>query len=197
MSELDTLIIDTGANIVKEERIEPLPLFDEKHPMLAQKIPEYTQAIPNQNMTNLVKRLKMTMKLYGGVGLSANQCGIFERVFVIGTDQFQIACINPKVISSTADLTKENEGCLSFPGLFVKIERPVGIDVQFYTETGELKQLHLDGLTARCFLHELDHMNGVKFTERAGKVSLQLARQRQQKLIKKMVRQRKNNGVFV
>jgi peptide deformylase len=88
------------------------------------KMPEYKDTLPNFAMNNLVKRLKLTMKLYGGIGLSANQCGIFERVFVIGTDQFQIACINPKVIKSSADLQKENEGCLSFPGLYVKIARP-------------------------------------------------------------------------
>ena len=191
MSELDTLIIDTGANIVKEERIEPLPLFDEKHPMLAQKVPEYTQAIPNQNMTNLVKRLKMTMKLYGGVGLSANQCGIFERVFVIGTDQFQIACINPKIVSSKAELAKDKEGCLSFPGLSLIIERPTSIDVEFYTENGELKQMTLDGLTARCFQHELDHLNGIRMTEHVKPLALQMARKRQSKLIKQYVKRLK------
>jgi len=191
MSELDTLIIDTGANIVKEERIEPLPLFDEKHPMLAQKVPEYTQAIPNQNMTNLVKRLKMTMKLYGGVGLSANQCGIFERVFVIGTDQFQIACINPKIIAASNVAAKDNEGCLTFPGLYCKIERPDWVEVEFTTPDGELKQMKLDGATARCFQHELDHLNGIKFVDKIGPVALQMAKKKQQKLIKTITRMKK------
>jgi peptide deformylase len=74
---LDTLVIDTGAGNIQEQRVEPLPLFDENHSMLRVPIPEYTNVMPNFNMELLIKRLKMTMKLYGGIGLSANQCGVF------------------------------------------------------------------------------------------------------------------------
>jgi peptide deformylase len=191
-STVDTLVIDTGSYApVKEVLIEPLPLYDENHPMLRQPIPEYKDAIPNPLMDLLVKRLKMTMKLYGGIGLSANQCGVFQRVFVIGTDHFQIACINPKIINKSDDFIKESEGCLSYPGLYLKIERPNWVDVEFTDETGSLKQLRLDGVTARCFQHELDHMNGVRMVEKVGPVSLQMARQKQEKIIKKIVRHKK------
>jgi peptide deformylase len=190
MSEF--LTIDTTSGVVTEERIEPLKLFDENHPMLSVPIPEYTEAIPNPSMNNLVARLKMTMKLYNGIGLSANQCGIFQRVFVIGTEHFQIACINPKVVAQSEELSKDNEGCLSFPGMFMKIDRPTWVDAEFYDETGALKQIRLEGLTAKCYLHELDHMNGVKFIEHAGPLAVQMARQRQGKLIKQMIRIQKN-----
>jgi len=189
MSEV--LTIDTTSGIVTEERIEPLRLYGENHPMLSVAIPEYKEAIPNPTMTNLVARLKMTMKLYNGVGLSANQCGIMQRVFVIGTEHFQIACINPKVVAKSEELSRDNEGCLSFPALYVKVERPVWCDVEFYDETGAFKQIRLEGLTARCFLHELDHLNGVKFTQHVGPVALKLAQQRQEKMIKKMQRRKK------
>lgn len=188
----DILTIDTGAGIVKEQEINPLPLYDENHPMLAKPIPLYDLPLPNANMTNLVQRLKMTMKLYNGIGLSANQCGVFERVFVIGTDQFQIACINPRIVGASADIIKSDEGCLSFPGLFVKIDRPSSLDVEFVTENGEVKQMRLEGLSARCFAHELDHMNGKKFTEHVGPVALQMARRKQEKIIKKISRLKKN-----
>jgi peptide deformylase len=137
-------------------------------------------------MAKLVQQLKLTMKEYSGLGLAANQCGIFQRVFVIGTDQFQIACINPKIISSSAEVEKTPEGCLSFPGLSLKIERPKSIEVEFTTENGEVKQLKMDGLTARCFQHELDHLNGIKFTNYVGETSMMLARQRQAKMMKKV-----------
>lgn len=189
---LDTLIIDTGASTpVKEVRVEPLPLYDENHPMLKVQIPEYKSALPNPIMELLVKRLKMTMKLYNGVGLSANQCGVFERVFVIGTDQFQIACINPRIIGQAPSTIKAEEGCLSFPGLFLKIDRPDWIDVEFTDETGAVKQMRLEGVTARCFQHELDHMNGIRMIEHAGPVALQMARRKQDKIIKKIVRSKK------
>jgi peptide deformylase len=183
----DELIIDTGSNVVRENRTEPLAVFDERHPMLSAVMPECdVSSLPNSRMNELVSRLKMTMKLYSGVGLSANQCAVQERVFVIGTDQFQMVCINPKIIKKSAEETKRKEGCLSSPGLFVTIPRSNSIDVEYYTEQGELKQLTLDGVTAQCFQHELDHLNGVTFTSKAGPVALQLAKKKQQKLINKV-----------
>lgn len=187
----DILTIDTGVGIVEPKQIEPLPLYDENHPMLRMPIPEYKGALPNPVMTNLIKRLKLTMKLYGGIGLSANQCGIFERVFIIGTDEFQLACINPKLIGTSAGMIKADEGCLSFPGLYIKIDRPKSIQVEFTDENGQVQQTMLEGLSARCFLHELDHMNGKKFIEYAGPVALQMARKKQDKLMKKVVRNQK------
>lgn len=182
----DVLTIDTGAGIIREEKVELLPVFSDNLPMLSEPIPEYVHALPNPQMTKLVQQLKLTMKEYSGLGLAANQCGIFQRVFVIGTDQFQIACINPKIISSSAEVEKTPEGCLSFPGLSLKIERPKSIEVEFTTENGEVKQLKMDGLTARCFQHELDHLNGIKFTNYVGETSMMLARQRQAKMMKKV-----------
>ena len=190
MSEF--LTIDTTSGIVTEEKIEQLRLYGENHPMLSVPIPEYTEAIPNPSMKNLVARLKLTMKLYGGVGLSANQCGIFQRVFIIGTEHFQIACINPKVIAQSEEISTDNEGCLSFPAMYLKVDRPTWVDAEFYDETGALKQIRMEGLTARCFLHELDHMNGVKFVDHAGPLAVQMARQRQEKMIKQMIRIQKN-----
>jgi peptide deformylase len=189
---LDTLVIDTGSYApAKEVRVEPLPLYDENHPMLRQPIPEYTQPVPNPVMELLIKRLKLTMKLYGGIGLSANQCGVFERVFVIGTEHFQIACINPRIVGKAPSTIKSEEGCLSYPGLYVKIDRPDWIDVEFTDETGTLKQMRLEGVTARCFQHELDHMNGIRMIEYVGPVALQMARKKQEKIIKKIVRHKK------
>jgi len=190
----ETLVIDTGASLSQpsqQVRVDPLPLYDENHPMLKVQIPDYKQPVPNPIMELLIKRLKMTMKLYGGVGLSANQCGVFERVFVIGTDHFQIACINPRIIGKSPSTIKESEGCLSFPGLYVKIDRPNWVDVEFTDETGALKQLRLDGVTARCFQHELDHLNGIRMTDHVGSVALQMARKKQEKIIKNIVRNRK------
>jgi peptide deformylase len=190
----ETLIIDTVAAIGMPEqqvRVEPLPLYDENHPMLKVQIPEYKFDLPNPLMEMLVKRLKMTMKLYGGIGLSANQCGVFERVFVIGTDHFQIACINPRIIGQAPSTIKAEEGCLSFPGLHVKLDRPDWVEVEFTNEMGELKQMRLEGITARCFQHELDHMNGIRMIDHIGPVALQMARKKQEKIIKKIVRHKK------
>jgi peptide deformylase len=188
MSEILTINTEEDVHKVDRIKVNPLPLYGEEYFMLKHKIPEYEDPLPNHLMSDLIRRMKMTMKLYGGIGLSANQCGVSERVFVIGTDQFQIACINPKVVSESANREKNNEGCLSFPGLFCKIERPDSIVVEFTAEDGQTKQMEMTGVTARCFLHELDHLNGVRMVDHVKPVALQLARQKQQKIIKKIKR---------
>jgi peptide deformylase len=190
----DILTIDTAvaAGIkTADDKIEPLQVHDDTFHMLSVPIPEFLGVLPNPSMTKLVRRLKMTMKLYSGLGLAANQCAVKERVFVIGTDQFQMACINPKVLRSSEEIVKDTEGCLSFPAFFLSIPRPKWVDIEFTDENGQRKQTRLDGLTARCFLHELEHLNGVKFTSHVGSVAMLQAKRKQEKLIKKIVRRRK------
>lgn len=190
----DMITIDTGIGIVTApERVEPLPLFNDKHPMLHTKMPEYEIAmLPNSLMMNIINRLKLTMQIYNGVGLSANQCGIKERVFVLGGNDFQMVCINPKVVKTNGAIIQMREGCLSYPGLYMNIPRYDSIDVEFHNENGELQQMNLVGITAHCFQHELDHMDGITFTQKVGAAKLQIARERQQKLIKKIQRDAKN-----
>lgn len=190
MSEI--LTIDTSAGIQQVEKIEPLQIFDENYFMLGQRIPEYTGGFPAPALVTLAKRLKMTMKLYAGLGLSANQCGVAERIFVIGTEEFQLVCINPKVIDESDDWIKDKEGCLSFPALFLNVERPSWIMVEFTDEFGEVKRARLDGLSARCYLHELDHLNGIRYTSYIKPLALKMARQKAKKLFKKIVRNQKN-----
>ena len=72
----DVIKIDTGAGLFGGEAvIEALPLYDDRHPMLSTRMPEHEMPLPNPLMSKLVKRLKLTKKMYGGIGLSANQCG--------------------------------------------------------------------------------------------------------------------------
>lgn len=189
----DILTIDTSIGTVQEP-IQRLPLYESDYPLLSSSIPEYKGSLPNPHMTKLIKRLQLTRKLYGGIGLSANQCGVYERVFVLGSDDFEMACINPKIVSISDNVIKADEGCLSYPGLYLKIERPESIVVEYINENGELQQTTLQGLTARCFVHELEHMNGKKFTENVGPVALQVAKRKQQKIVKKTIRNHKKTG---
>lgn len=190
----DILTINTNESVVREERVEPLPLFGDNYHMLDDEIPEYKESLPNKQMSRLVQRLKMTMKRFGGLGLSANQCGVYERVFVIGYGDESFACINPKVIEQSEDIDRSKEGCLSYPGMFLTIPRPKWIVAEFTNENGEVKQMRFEGITARCFLHELDHMNGIKFVNHVGSLAIRMAREKQQKNIKKIQRQFKNKS---
>ena len=182
----------------QEKEVEPFPLFDENHPMMKQRIPEYNiTLLPNPVMTNTINRLKMTMKLYNGLGLSANQCGVFERVFIVGNEEIVIVCINPKLIKASDNLIKDNEGCLSFPGLFLKVERPSSVEVEYYDYQGKKYNTTFTGLTARCFLHELDHMNGITMDKHVKPLALKMAKEKQGKLFKRVKRLQRNNGIFV
>jgi peptide deformylase len=188
----DTIIIDTGSGLSREETIKPLPLYDEHHPMLKAVMPEHDiNMLPNPVISKFARRLLATMHMYQGIGLSANQCGIQERMFVIG----DFVCINPKIVNHSANIIKMKEGCLSYPGLYVTIDRYYEIDVEYYDVEGQLQQRHFEGVTAQAFQHELDHMNGITFTSYVKPVALQLARQKQQKIVKKVKRQ--TNGQHI
>lgn len=190
MSEI--LTINTEDSVINKTTIQPLPLYGENHYMLRAKIEEYSDPLPNPIMNNLVQRLVFTKNEYGGIGLSANQCGVSERLFVIGTNESTIVCINPKVLNSAPNMVADNEGCLSFPGLYCKIHRPAWIEVEYTTPAGEVVQTRLEGLTARCFLHELDHLNGVRFVDYVKPLALKMARQKQEKRVKNIKRRMKN-----
>ena len=106
---------------------------------------------------------------YNGVGLSANQIGIEERVFVMISDmetQETITCFNPKIIKESKELVIMEEGCLSYPELFLDISRPSNIIVKYEDEGKNIIKIKLNGFIARVFQHEYDHMEGIDFTER-------------------------------
>ena len=135
-----------------------------------------------------------TMKNYGGIGLSANQVGKPYRMFVMG-DHPNIekgkkwVCINPKITNVTKDLIRYKEGCLTFPFLFLDIERPQDISVEYLDENLEKKEEHMTGIVARCFQHEFDHMQGIVFTEHVSKLKLDMSLKKRDKQIKRAQKQ--------
>ena len=117
----------------------------------------------------LAKTLIQNMLHYDGVGLSANQIGIDERAFAMIRDlehQEVIVCFNPRIIKSYSEEVEMEEGCLSYPELFLKIKRPDKIVVKYEDEDKKTHKLKLQGLASRVFQHEYDHMEGIDFTQR-------------------------------
>ena len=107
---------------------------------------------------------------HNGVGLSANQIGIKERAFVMISDmesQDTITCFNPRIIKESKDEVVMEEGCLSYPELYLEISRPSSIIVKYENESKDIFKRRLDGFIARVFQHEYDHMEGIDFTQRA------------------------------
>jgi peptide deformylase len=136
--------------------------------------------------SELVKEMARVMFLQGGIGLAAPQCGVLKRIFIMGNPEELIACINPKVVSLGETREVSQEGCLSFPNLWLNVKRPSTVTVTYQTVTGEEVQTELDGLHARVFLHEFDHLMGVTFDQRVANLSLQMAKDRRKKKLKKV-----------
>lgn len=194
MEESKVVRINTEEGIAPKRELEPLQIYDGKSALLKQPIPEYTGGFPNPALEHFVEQLKYTRKFYSGLGLSANQCGFAIRMFVMGADDIDYVCINPKVLEASEELSKGQEGCLSFPGLFANIKRPEWVRVEFLNEKGESTEITISGLTARCFLHELDHLDGISIPDRIGKLAFNLAKARQKKLIRNLKRRNLTRG---
>ena len=136
------------------------------------------------NATNLIKNLAKTMIENNGIGLAAPQIGLLKRVFVMGNEQKLYACINPEIIEGENEYM-DTEGCLSFPNLWLKVKRHEKIKVRYYNALGEEIITELSGLIARVFQHERDHLDGVCFDTRVGKLSLEMAKNRRKKKSRK------------
>jgi|688.fasta_scaffold13181_4 peptide deformylase len=184
----DFLVINTTAPTrVVEEPILPLPILSDGHPKLAERMEEFDLSqVMNPEIQKFIKQLKLTMTTYGGLGLSANQCGIRFRMFVMGSDEFQMVCINPKIVETFGEPEKMREGCLSYPGLYLNVPRYKKIVVEHFDHLGEYNTTTLEGISAQVYQHELDHMNGVVYTNKVGPLALELAKKRQKKLIRKI-----------
>lgn len=128
------------------------------------------------------------MKQLGGVGLSANQVGLDMRVFVMGVGETKIAIFNPFIISYGKKEELFNEGCLSYPGIMLSIKRPTKITAAYQDETGKYIEQEFNGLTARVFQHELDHMNGTDYTDRVSKFKLDFAKKKFENKRKKIIK---------
>ena len=143
-----------------------LELTPNTHPILHERVKPCSKDLDRPEMSRI---LKENMIHYGGVGLSANQIGIGERVFVMMLNmetEETITCFNPRIIKRYDDDVWCEEGCLSFPDEIINIQRPNRIVVKYEDEDKKNHKIKLDGLAARVFLHEFDHLEGIVFTER-------------------------------
>ena len=123
----------------------------------------------NLDRHHLSRVLIDNMIYHEGIGISANQIGIWERAFAMVRDLENnevMVCFNPRIIKSYSEEVEMEEGCLSYPELFLKIKRPDKIVVKYEDEDKNSHKLKLQGLASRVFQHEYDHMEGIDFTQR-------------------------------
>ena len=159
-----------------------MKLYLEDDPILKQKA-ENWDFKNHVNAAVIEREMIETMKASNGIGLAGNQVGLLRRVFVMKlADGREIGCFNPWIMIGDNDLINGEEGCLSFPNLWLKVERHNKITAAYLDNTGKQCIIELEGIDSRCFQHELDHLNGVTFTEHVSNLKLQMARKKQRKL---------------
>lgn len=173
-------------------RKSQLQLVEPNNPILHSIPPSYVFE-DHEDTTDLFANLMYDrMQELGGMGLAANQVGVNTQFFTMGVDILRIDVFNPKIVSMNGEVTTE-EGCLTYPGIFLQIKRPLNIGVEFQNVKGELVKMNLTGLTARIFLHEYDHLMGKTFKEKVSTLKWSLANKKLKNVrdkLKKEIRQR-------
>jgi len=115
-----------------------------------------------------------------GIGLAANQIGLAKRVFVMGSYNITgfpqpFALFNPVILERSQDLVLDQEGCLSYPDLYLTVKRPSWVRAAYQNFKGDIIEAKFTDYLSKCFQHELDHLDGVCFVDKVSKLKLQFA----------------------
>ena len=146
-------------------------ILTKEHPLLYKKSRQVTDF--NPRLHQLLDDMRETLLQANGVGLAAPQVGVLRRAVLVietnvpeGEDEYVIELINPEILESSGEQDGP-EGCLSVPGEYGLVKRPLTVKVRAQNRYGETFEVEGTGLTARCFCHEIDHLNGIVFTSKA------------------------------
>jgi peptide deformylase len=156
-------------------------------PVLRQEARQVTDF--DDRLATLAANMHETMLAANGVGLAAPQVGVLKRLFTWEVDEEAGgAVVNPVLTDASDDAIEMDEGCLSFPGLFYPVERPLRVEVSWQDLAGDDHTVQLEGFFARVWLHEMDHLDGVLFIDH-------LARHDRRAAMKEMRRIREERGL--
>lgn len=121
----------------------------------------------NANILKLLNNMRDTMYANKGAGLAAPQIGVSKRVIVVDVGEGLYELINPSIIEASSNLIKDTEGCLSFPEVIGDVSRSAMVRVKGLNRNGEEVVLKAEGWAARAFQHEIDHLEGILFVDKA------------------------------
>jgi peptide deformylase len=146
-----------------------MKLVEPNDPILTTPCKDFNFLNPPFEPVQFAKDLVKFMYDSNGIGLAANQVGIPYRVFAMRGSPENFVCFNPKIVWKSQMKIELEEGCLTYPGLIVKVTRPQHVRVRFTTPNGDTLTKQFTGMTARIFQHELDHLDGVLFYNKANR----------------------------
>ena len=161
-----------------------LPIIQLGHPTLRKRATEITDF--NEDLRTLARNMFDTMFEADGIGLAGPQVNVDKRIFVIDMSVLEEdlepeAFINPEILEKEGQVTME-EGCLSIPGISAEVDRPEKLAIRSQTLDGETVEEDIDGILARVFQHELDHLDGVLFIDHLPTIQRKLLEPRLKKI---------------
>ena len=170
-----------------ELTLRKMDLLPEDHPVLHKEPLTWIFDPPQADPKLMYDIMLENMVYHHGLVLSANHIGMPVKVFAMRVDDSDnaIVCFNPEIIKESEELMPMEEGCLSFPYLYLKKIRPEKLSVKYQNADGDPVEAHFEGLAARVFHHEMDHMMGKTFLDGVGQIVLQSARKKQKILKRK------------
>ena len=124
----------------------------------------------DDRLAELIEDMKETMQHANGVGLAAPQVGVLRRIVVVDAGDEIVELVNPEIVSKSDELQTGVEGCLSLPGEYGIVTRPMYVTVRAQDRHGDWYEYDGEELVARCFCHEIDHLDGHMYTEIAEKM---------------------------
>ena len=165
-------LVASDDSILREE----MPVFD-----FATETPESVHEITHALAQSVIH--------YNGLGLSAPQIGLFVNACAIKGKEIMVM-FNPEIVEYGDEEEYGDEGCLSFPNLVINIKRPVSIRVRWFMPNGEGRTDTFTGLTSRVIQHEIDHLSGILFMDRATDYHYEKARKKRAKILRQQKRVR-------
>jgi peptide deformylase len=143
----------------------------------------------NDEIKTLLDDMLETMYAAPGIGLAAPQIGVMKRVVVMDVSDDKdkpepLKLINPEIIWESEETSIYQEGCLSIPEQYADVERPAEVGMRYMDENGETHEIEADGLLATCIQHEIDHLDGVLFTDYLSALKRNMILKKVQKLQK-------------
>lgn len=146
-------------------------------------------ARPVENINDRIRRalddMAETMYASDGIGLSANQVGLLDRLLIVDLGEEHsklLKIVNPEIIFASDEKIPDTEGCLSFPDEYYEVKRSKEIIVRYLDENGRENEIKAQGLLSACFQHEIDHLNGVLMIDR-------ISRLRREAMLRKLKKQ--------
>lgn len=156
--------INSGVDANPE--IRPFEVIVGVNEVLRESMPRVEDGSFDDDLVQLIEGMNLTLHANGGIGLAANQVGAYARVIVTKDQERYYNYVNPEIVSISEDTQKNKEGCLSSAGVYELVERPMTVTVRAQNVKGEFFEETLSGLDAAVILHEIDHLNGIRFCDR-------------------------------